>query len=189
MKRFAAAAVGALALAAQAADLPFAIAVHGGAGTITRASLSTERERECRAVLAQALVAGQRILAGGGSALDAVTAAVKVLEDSPLFNAGKGAVSTSEGTIELDASIMDGRDRRAGAVAGVATVKNPVDAARAVMEKSPHVLLAGRGAEQFAREHGLAIVDPSYFRTEERWRQHQRRRRSHPDRHRWCKPR
>ncbi len=174
MKRFAAAAVGALALAAQAADPPFAIAVHGGAGTITRASLSTERERECRAVLAQALVAGQRILAGGGSALDAVTAAVKVMEDSPLFNAGRGAVFTSEGANELDASVMDGRGRRAGAVAGVTVVRNPVEAARAVMEKSGHVLLAGKGADQFAREQGLAIVDPSYFRTEERWEQLQR---------------
>jgi beta-aspartyl-peptidase (threonine type) len=176
MKRFVVAAAGALALAAQAADKPFAIAVHGGSGTVTRTSLSIEREREYRAALVQALVAGQRILAGGGPALDAVTAAVKVMEDSPLFNAGRGAVFTAEGTNEMDASIMDGRDRRAGAVAGVTVVRNPVEAARAVMEKSGHVLLAGKGAEQFAREQGLAIVEPSYFRTEERWQQLQRAR-------------
>ena len=111
------------------------------------------------------------MLAGGGTSLDAVVAAVTVMEDSPLFNAGKGAVFTSEGSNEMDASVMDGRDGRAGAVAGVTTVRNPIDAARAVMDKSRHVLLAGRGAEQFAKEQGLAIVDASYFRTEERWEQ------------------
>jgi beta-aspartyl-peptidase (threonine type) len=103
-----------------------------------------------------------------------VTAAVKVMEDSPLFNAGKGAVFTNAGTIELDAAIMDGRERRAGAVAGVTILRNPIDAARAVMEKSDHVLLAGPGADRFGKEHGLAIVDPSYFRTEERWQQLQK---------------
>jgi beta-aspartyl-peptidase (threonine type) len=171
MRSVAAFATAAIALVAQAADAPFAIAIHGGAGAITRVALSTERERESRAVLTEALVAGQRILERGGSALDAVTAAVKVMEDSPLFNAGRGSVFTAEGTNEMDAAVMDGRDRRAGAVAGVTVVKNPIAAARAVMEKSGHVLLAGRGAEQFAREQGLEIVDPSYFRTEERWRQ------------------
>lgn len=171
MKRFLAAAACALSLAAQAADPPFAIAIHGGAGALTRASLTPEREREYRAALAEALEAGRRVLAGDGSAVDAVTAAVRVMEDSPLFNAGKGAVFTSEGTHELDASIMEGAGLRAGAVAGVTTVRNPVEAARAVMEKSPHVLLAGRGAERFAKEQGLAIVDPAYFRVEERWRQ------------------
>lgn len=177
MKRFLAAAACALALAAQAADPPYAIAIHGGAGAMTRASLTPEREREYRAALAEALEAGRRVLAGDGSAVDAVTAAVKVMEDSPLFNAGKGAVFTSEGTHELDASIMEGRERRAGAVAGVSTIRNPVEAARAVMEKSPHVLLAGRGAERFAKEQGLAIVDPAWFRTEERWEQLERARR------------
>jgi beta-aspartyl-peptidase (threonine type) len=175
MKRFAAALALATAFGAQAAEKPFAIAVHGGAGAMTRASLSPQREGAVRAALAEALEAGQRVLRGGGSSLDAVTAAVRVLEDSPHFNAGKGAVFTSEGTNELDASIMDGATLRAGAVAGVTTVRNPVDCARAVMEKSPHVLLAGPGADRFAKEQGLAIVDPSYFRTEERWRQHQRR--------------
>jgi beta-aspartyl-peptidase (threonine type) len=175
MKRFAAALALATAFGAQAAEKPFAIAVHGGAGAMTRASLSPQREGAVRAALAEALEAGQRVLRGGGSSLDAVTAAVRVLEDSPHFNAGKGAVFTFEGTNELDASIMDGATLRAGAVAGVTTVRNPVDCARAVMEKSPHVLLAGPGADRFAKEQGLAIVDPSYFRTEERWRQHQRR--------------
>ena len=172
MKRFAAALALAIAFGAQAAETPFAIAVHGGAGTITRASLSPEA-RERRARRARRGARGRpRVLAGGGTSLDAVTAAVRVLEDSPHFNAGKGAVFTSEGTNELDASIMDGATLRAGAVAGVTMVRNPVDAARAVMEKSPHVLLAGPGADRFATEQGLAIVDPSYFRTEERWRQH-----------------
>jgi beta-aspartyl-peptidase (threonine type) len=164
----------AFALGAQAADRPFAIAIHGGAGAVTRAALSPERERERRAALHEALEAGRGILAAGGTSLDAVTAAVKVLEDSPHFNAGRGAVFTRDGRNELDASVMDGATLRAGAVAGVTVVKNPVAAARAVMEKSGHVLLAGRGAEQFAREQGLAIVNPSYFRTEERWRQHRR---------------
>ncbi len=114
------------------------------------------------------------MLAAGGASLDAVVAAVKVMEDSPLFNAGKGAVFSNEGTNEMDASIMDGKGRRAGAVAGVTTVKNPVEAARAVMEKSRHVLLGGKGADRFAKEQGLEIVDPAYFRTEERWQQLQR---------------
>ena len=166
--------------AAQAADRPFAIAVHGGAGDFTRVSLTLEREAACRAALEEALESGRRILAGGGSSLDAVVAAVKVLEDSPLFNAGRGAVYTRDGTHEMDASIMDGRDHRAGAVAGVSVVRNPVDAARAVMDKSGHVLMAGAGAERFAREQGLAIVSPSWLRTEERWEQFQRSRRKTP---------
>ncbi|MGE0356393.1 MAG: isoaspartyl peptidase/L-asparaginase family protein [Burkholderiales bacterium] len=177
MKRFAAALAATLcACAALAADGPYAIAIHGGSGTITRASLAPEREAAFREVLSEALVAGQRVLAGGGSSLDAVVAAVRVMEDSPLFNAGRGAVFTNEGTNEMDASVMDGRERRAGAVAGVTTVRNPVLAARAVMEKSRHVLLAGRGADLFAKEQGLEIVDPAYFRTEERWKQLERAR-------------
>lgn len=174
MKRSAAAFALACAPGAQAAEMPFAIAVHGGAGAVTRTSLAPDRERAMRAALAEALEAGQRILARGGTSLDAVAAAVRVLEDSPHFNAGRGAVFTSDGANELDASIMDGATLRAGAVAGVTTVKNPVDAARAVMDRSRHVLLAGPGADRFAKEQGLAIVDPSYFRTEERWRQHLR---------------
>ena len=176
MKRFIAAFAFACACAfgAQAADKPYAIAIHGGAGAMTRTSLSPESESAHRAALTEALEAGRRVLAAGGTSLDAVTTAVRILEDSPHFNAGKGAVFTNEGTNELDASIMDGATLRAGAVAGVTTVKNPIEAARAVMEKSRHVLLAGKGADRFAKEQGLAIVDPSYFRTEERWRQFRR---------------
>ena len=174
MWRFAAGLAAATALGAPAAAKPFAIAIHGGAGAMTRATLAPERESAVRAALAEALEAGRRVLAAGGTSLDAVTAAVKILEDSPHFNAGKGAVFTNEGTNELDASIMDGAALRAGAVAGVTTVKNPIEAARAVMERSRHVLLAGKGADRFAKEQGLAIVGPSYFRTEERWQQHQR---------------
>lgn len=173
----------ALAFCAHAAERPFAIAIHGGGGAITRTTLTPESESAHRAALAESLEAGRRILARGGSSLDAVTAAVKVLEDSPLFNAGKGAVFTDEGTNELDAAIMDGRDRGAGAVAGVTTVRNPIEAARAVMERSQHVLLAGRGAERFAREQGLAMVDPSYFRTPERWEQFQRAKKREPAGH------
>ena len=113
---------------------------------------------------------GSAILKKGGSALDAVEASVKILEDNPLFNAGKGAVFTNEGKNELDAAIMNGKTLEAGSVAGVTTIKNPISAARAVMEKSPHVMMTGNGAEQFAKEQGLEIVDPSYFYTEERWK-------------------
>jgi len=176
MKTLAAALAATAALAGAAQDKPFAIAIHGGSGTITRTTLTPEREAAFRAVLGEALEAGRRVLAAGGASLDAVVAAVRVMEDSPLFNAGRGAVFTNEGTNEMDASIMDGRARRAGAVAGVTTVKNPIEAARAVMEKSRHVLLAGRGADQFAKEQGLEIVEPAYFRTEERWKQLERAR-------------
>jgi beta-aspartyl-peptidase (threonine type) len=150
---------------------PFAIAIHGGAGTITRAALTPAVEADYRATLAAALRAGQEVLAGGGASLDAVVAAVRVLEDSPLFNAGRGSVFTHDGRIEMDASIMDGRDRRAGAVAALTTVRNPIEAARAVMERSPHVFLVGSGAEAFAREQGLATAGPEYFRTALRWEQ------------------
>ena len=143
--------------------------IHGGAGTIARASLSAEGEREYRAVLDQALRAGHGVLAGGGSALDAVEAAIHVMEDSPLFNAGRGAVFTAEGRNELDAAIMDGTGLRAGAVAGVTRVRNPISLARRVMEASPHVMLTGAGAEAFAREQQLELVDESYFFTQSRW--------------------
>jgi beta-aspartyl-peptidase (threonine type) len=150
---------------------PFAIAIHGGAGTITRAALTPGVEADYRATLAAALRAGQQVLAADGPSLDAVAAAVRVLEDSPLFNAGRGSVFTHDGRIEMDASIMDGRDRRAGAVAALTTIRNPIDAARAVMERSRHVLLVGAGAEEFAREQGLATAEPEYFRTALRWEQ------------------
>ncbi|WP_374528359.1 isoaspartyl peptidase/L-asparaginase family protein [Novosphingobium sp.] len=149
----------------------WAIAIHGGAGTMSREAMTPEKEAEYRAALDHALKVGEQVLASGGSALDAVTAVVVTLEDDPHFNAGKGAVFTWEGRNELDSAIMDGRTRAAGAVAGVTIVKNPVKLARAVMEKSPHVMLAREGAEQFARENGLEIVDPKYFYTSERWQQ------------------
>ncbi|MDX1530903.1 MAG: isoaspartyl peptidase/L-asparaginase [Rhodothermales bacterium] len=151
-------------------DATYVLAIHGGAGVITRANMSAEREAAYRQALEAALRAGYAVLEEGGSALDAVTAAVRPLEDSPLFNAGKGAVFTSEGTVELDASVMEGTGLNAGAVAGVTTIRNPVLAARLVMEESPHVLLAGGGAEAFAREHDLAMVENEYFYTDRRRR-------------------
>ncbi|MBK8321882.1 MAG: isoaspartyl peptidase/L-asparaginase [Betaproteobacteria bacterium] len=174
MKRFVALLAMTTALSASAQDKPFAIAIHGGSGTITRATLTPEREAAYRAVLTEALEAGRKVLAANGTSLDAVVAAVKIMEDSPLFNAGKGAVFTHEGTNEMDASIMDGIGRRAGAVAGVTVIRNPIEAARAVMDKSRHVMMAGKGAELFAKDQGLAIVDPKYFWTQERWDQLQK---------------
>ena len=141
------------------------LAIHGGAGIIDRAYLLPAKEKEVRAALDGALQAGSAILAGGGSALDAVEAAVRLLEDHPDFNAGRGAVLTWDGDVELDASIMDGRTRAAGAVTGVTRTKNPVSLARAVMEKSPHVFLGGVGADAFAREQGLEQVPNAYFIT------------------------
>ncbi len=146
------------------------LVIHGGAGTITRASMTPEQEQQYRSALEQALRTGHGVLMRGGTSVDAVEATIRVLEDNPLFNAGKGAVFTHEGKNELDAAIMNGRDKSAGAVAGVTIIKNPISAARAVMEKSPHVLMAGRGAELFATKMGLEIVDPSYFWTEKRWK-------------------
>jgi beta-aspartyl-peptidase (threonine type) len=149
----------------------FKLVVHGGAGTILKANMTPEREAAYRAALTQALQTGHGVLKNGGSSLDAIEATIKVLEDSPLFNAGKGAVFTSEGTNELDASIMDGATLKAGAVAGVKRIKNPISLARLVMEKSPHVMMVGEGAEIFARQNGVEWVDPKYFYTEERWKQ------------------
>ena len=142
--------------------------IHGGAGAITKAEATPEREAGIRAALTRSLEAGYAVLTGGGSALDAVEAAVRVMEDSPYFNAGHGAALTSEGTIEHDACIMDGTNRAAGGVCGVGRIRNPIQAARAVMERTPHVLLTGSGAEQFAREHGLPMAAQWYFFTPER---------------------
>lgn len=150
------------------------LVIHGGAGTITRKSMTPEREQAYTAAMNQALQTGYAVLKKGGSSLDAVEAAIRVMEDSPLFNAGKGAVFTNEGKNELDAAIMDGKTRKAGAIAGVTTIRNPITVARLVMEKSEHVMMTGRGAEQFAKEKGAEIVDPSYFRTENRYQQLQR---------------
>jgi beta-aspartyl-peptidase (threonine type) len=148
-----------------------AIAVHGGAGDIPPAELTPAREAEYRHGLEQALRAGQRILAAGGPAIDAVVAAVQVLEDDPLFNAGRGAVIAANGICELDASLMEGRELRAGAVTGLRHVRSPIGLARLVMEKSPHVMLAGQGAEEFALEQGLEPVANRYFVTERRQRE------------------
>jgi beta-aspartyl-peptidase (threonine type) len=143
--------------------------MHGGAGTIRRGSMTPEREKEYRAKLEEALLAGYKALQAGKTSVDAVEIAIRILEDSPLFNAGKGAVFTHDGKNELDSSIMDGKTLMAGGVAGLHHVKNPISLARAVMEKSPHVLLFGDGAEQFAKEQKIELVDEKYFWTQPRW--------------------
>ncbi len=155
----------------------FAIAIHGGAGVISRAAMTPEVEKSYREDLGKALDAGYAILESGGSSMDATVAAVKILEDSPLFNAGRGAVFSAEGINELDASVMDGQTLRAGAVAGLRHVRNPIELARLVMERSPHVFLTGKGAEDFALESGLALVPRSWFYTERRWQQLEQARR------------
>jgi beta-aspartyl-peptidase (threonine type) len=149
-----------------------ALVIHGGAGTMSRKELTPEREHAIRAAMDQALDAGNAVLKSGGSSRDAVTAVIVILEDSPYFNAGKGAVFNHEGINELDASIMDGATLEAGAVAGVHMVRNPILLARAVMEKSQHVMLVGDGAEAFGKSiGGIEFVDPKYFYTPERWKQ------------------
>lgn len=153
---------------------PIALVIHGGAGTITRESMSPEKEQEYHRVLNVALDTGYAVLERGGSSIEAVVATIRIMEDSPLFNAGRGAVFTSEGTNELDASIMEGKNLMAGAVAGIKTVKSPITAAHAVMTKSEHVMLAGRGAEVFAEQQGLEIVDNTYFFDSARYKQLQR---------------
>lgn len=150
------------------------LVVHGGAGTIARDKLTPERKRQYEQGLAQALRQGYQVLQKGGTSVEAVEAAIRVLEDNPLFNAGRGAVFTNQGVHRLDASIMEGRDRKAGAAAGVMIVKNPITLARTVMDSSEHVLLVDRGAELFAIKHKLDIVEPAYFDTPERWQQLQR---------------
>jgi L-asparaginase / beta-aspartyl-peptidase len=155
---------------AQDAGPRWSLAIHGGAGVIERADLSPEQDAAYRAALSTALEAGAAVLRDGGSALDAVQAAIELMEDDPLFNAGRGAVFTAAGANELDAAIMDGANLNLGAVAGVTRTRHPVALARAVMEQSPHVMLIGQGADAFAAEQGLAQVDPSWFFTERRWR-------------------
>jgi len=147
----------------------WSFAIHGGAGVIERDSLTPEQDSAYRTALHKALEAGQAVLAGGGSAMDAVQAAIQIMEDDPLFNAGRGAVFTAEGRNELDAAVMDGTDLRAGSVAGLTTTRHPIAAARAVMEQSPHVMLIGPGTDTFAASVGLEQVDPSFFFTERRW--------------------
>ena len=154
----------------------YAIAIHGGAGTILRENMSPEMEEKYKDALNRALDIGENILKDGGSSVDAVEQTIIYLENIPLFNAGKGSVFTHEGKNELDACIMRGSDLNAGAVAGMTNIKNPIRAARAVMENSKHVMLSGRGAEQFAEEQGIETVEPSYFYTEMRWEALQRAR-------------
>ena len=147
----------------------YVVVIHGGAGTILKKDMSSELEEQYRAKLKEALTQSYQKIKEGKSSLEAVEAAIVVMEDSPLFNAGKGAVFTSDGRNELDASIMYGKDKSAGAVAGLTVVKNPIKAAIAVMQKSEHVMMIGKGAEQFAKKEGLEIVNPKYFWTQHRW--------------------
>ena len=150
---------------------PAALVIHGGAGTILRSHLDAQQEQAYLQALTDTVSAGCAALAQGATALDAVTLAVSLLEDCPLFNAGKGSVFTSAGEIEMDAAIMDGQTRRAGAVACVQALRNPVIAARLVMEKSPHVMMVGKGAQEFLRQHGAQFEEPAYFFTEQRYAQ------------------
>jgi len=152
----------------------YGLAIHGGAGTLPRAEMTASQESNYRAGLAEALDAGYALLAAGGSSLDAVTRAIVLLEDNALFNAGHGAVFTLDGRNELDASIMDGASLMAGAICGVTQIKNPIELARAVMERSDYVLLSGAGAEAFAQDQGFAFVPQSYYFTAARWRQLER---------------
>jgi L-asparaginase / beta-aspartyl-peptidase len=152
----------------------FGIVIHGGAGTLPRAEMSGDSERKYRAGLTEAIDAGYAVMQDGGTSLDAVTRAVMLLEDNPLFNAGRGSVFTLDGRNEMDASIMEGRTLKAGAVCGLTRIRNPVELARTVMERSEHVMLAGAGAEEFAASQGISFVPQSYFHTAERWQQLER---------------
>lgn len=175
MKSVAFAAVLSLSLGLSAAPVVaeeaprWSLAIHGGAGVIERDSLTPQQDAAYRAALQRALDAGSAVLRSGGAAMDAVQAAIQVMEDDPLFNAGRGAVFTAAGRNELDAAVMDGTDLTAGAVAGLTATRHPIAAARAVMEQSPHVMLIGPGADAFAALAGLEQVDPSWFFTERRW--------------------
>jgi beta-aspartyl-peptidase (threonine type) len=160
-----------LAAAAEPSPSPIVMVVQGGAGTLRRSEMKPETEAAYRAKLEESLRAGHAVLARGGASVDAVEAAIVILEDSPLFNCGKGAVFNAEGKNEMDASIMEGHTRRAGAVTGVTRVKNPIRAARAVMERTTHVMIAGPGADAVAQAAGLELVPPEYFFTERRWKE------------------
>lgn len=149
--------------------MTIAIAIHGGAGTLRRQEMTPEKDRQMREGLSAALEAGHRVLREGGTSLDAVIASVTSMEDNPLFNAGKGAVFTLDGTIELEAAVMDGASRDAGTVTGVTVARNPVRLARRVMEATPHVTLGFSAADAFARKEGLECVSPDYYFTERRW--------------------
>lgn len=148
----------------------YALVIHGGAGTITKKNMTPEREEAYRNILDEVLEKGKAVLASGGRSQEAVIACISIMEDSPLFNAGKGSVFTHDGTNEMDASIMRGRDLQAGAVGGLTRVKNPIKAAYAVLDSSEHVFLIGKGAEEFADEQGIEMVEPDYFYTDRRWK-------------------
>ena len=164
-------AVGLMTMASAATAGPkWALAIHGGAGVIERTDLTPQQDTAYREAMARVAEAGAAVLRNGGAALDAVEAAIHILEDDPLFNAGRGAVFSAEGRNELDASIMDGATLKAGAVAGATRTRHPISLARAVMDRSPHVMLSGLGADAFAAEQGLEQVDPSFFFTERRWK-------------------
>lgn len=152
----------------------YTIVIHGGAGTILKKNMTSQKEKAYRDALNEALNIGESILKSGGSSIDAVEKTINFMENSELFNAGKGAVFTHEGKNEMDASIMYGKDQNAGAVGGVTNIKHPISAARAVLEKSDHVMMAGKGAEDFAEKNGIEIIDPAYFKTERRWNSLQR---------------
>lgn len=158
------------ALFAVAQQPKYALVIHGGAGTMDRNDLTPEIEKQYTEVLTKALHVGDSVLANGGTCMDAIEKTIVIMEDSPLFNAGKGAVFTHEGLVELDASVMDGQTLKAGAIAGVRDIKNPIRVARKVMEQSEHVMLTGAGASQFAKEQGFEPVDNSYFYTEKRYK-------------------
>lgn len=159
----------------------FVLAIHGGAGPITRANVDAKRQHRCQSALRQVLALGHALLAGGRPALDVVEEVVLLLEDCELFNAGRGSSLTADGTVEMGAAVMDGTSQRAGAVAGVTTVRNPVSAARAVLDAEAHVMLAGDGAERFARAHGLRTEDPAYFVTDDSRAHLERLQREGPD--------
>lgn len=159
----------AISTSVNAQQKKYVLIIHGGAGTILKKNMTAEKEAAYTAALKLALETGYKTLKEGKSSIDAVEATIHVMEDSPLFNAGKGAVFTHDGRNELDAAIMNGKTLEAGAIAGVTTIRNPISAARAVMEKSEHVMMVGDGADQFAKVAGLTIVDPKYYWTKERW--------------------
>lgn len=166
--------IGVFGMSEVSAGSKVAIVIHGGAGTMTKASMTDEKETAIRATLEESLQAGYRQLLNGATSTQAVTAAINVMEDSPLFNAGKGAVFNADGKNEMDASIMEGAGLNAGAVASVSHIKNPIDLASKVMTESEHVMLMGDGAEEFARQQGFEMMDPEYFHTDFRWQQLQR---------------
>ena len=158
-----------ISVSAQSKQDKVVLVIHGGAGTILKKYMTAEKEKAYREALTESLTKGFEVIKKGGESEEAVIEAIKVMEDSPLFNAGKGAVFTHEGKNEMDASLMLGHTMQAGAVAGVTTIKNPITAAKTVLRNSAHVMMVGKGAEEFAQKQGLELVDPSYFKTEERW--------------------